>query len=488
MLKILRNYQDVCRLPNWKWQRTYWIKRVQERNFTNEIRALKNNEELGSKSKLKSISPFVDESGVIRVGGRLENSNLDFKQAHPIVLPDKYHLTDLIILHSHQVVGHGGIADTLNQIRDKFWLLKARRKIKSVLYNCNVCKIFRTKPVMQDMAPLPPDRCREAFPFENSGIDYVGPLYVKSGKELSKTYILLFTCAVTRAVHLELTTDLSTEKFLLAFRRFIARRGLCRIVYTDNAKTLKRAKKELELLNEVMKSNKVQDEFSKQGIKWKFIVERSAWWGGFWERMVQSVKALLKRILGKSSLTFRELETVITEVEAKLNFRPLTFTYSDLGEPESLTPGHFLIGRQLLSLPQGSSKLTSTKESLTRRFRHQQILVERIWRKWRQDYLMNLKSAHHSKLAKTGTCLKKGTIALVHEDKIPRLMGKMGIIMETFPGRDGKILQMHSTEELQPIGPGRTHWNKPPPGSSSMGYLLSVLFFAFCLSHFQLTI
>ncbi|XP_035221911.1 uncharacterized protein LOC118194814 [Stegodyphus dumicola] len=148
--------------------------RVQERNFTNEVRALKNNDELSSESKLRSLNPFVDESGVIRVGGRLENSNLDYKQAHPIVLPDKDHLTDLIILHSHQVVGHGGIADTLNQIRDKFWLLKARRKIKSVLHNCNVCKIFRTKPVMQDTAPLPPDRCREAFPFENSGIDYVG--------------------------------------------------------------------------------------------------------------------------------------------------------------------------------------------------------------------------------------------------------------------------------------------------------------------------
>ncbi|XP_035211056.1 uncharacterized protein LOC118185325 [Stegodyphus dumicola] len=137
---------------------------------------------------------------------------------------------------------------------------------------------------MQDMAPLPPDRCREAFPFENSGIDYAGPLYVKSGRELSKTYVLLFTCAITRTVNLELTADLSTENVLLAFRRFIARRGLCRIVY--NAKTFKRAKKELELLNEVMKSNEVQDEFSKQGVKWKLIVERAAWWGGFWEHMV----------------------------------------------------------------------------------------------------------------------------------------------------------------------------------------------------------
>ncbi|XP_035232733.1 uncharacterized protein LOC118204529 [Stegodyphus dumicola] len=109
--------------------------------------------------------PTRDESGVIRVGGRLENSYLDYKQAHPIVLPYKDHLTDLIILHSDQVIGDGGTADTLNQIRDKFWLLKAHRKIKSVLYNFNVCKIFRTKPVVQDMEPLPPDRCREAFPF-----------------------------------------------------------------------------------------------------------------------------------------------------------------------------------------------------------------------------------------------------------------------------------------------------------------------------------
>ncbi|XP_035207725.1 uncharacterized protein LOC118182487 [Stegodyphus dumicola] len=154
-LRFINNIKNTSKLSGClqvtelEMAETYWIKRVQERNFTNEIRALKNNDELSSESKLRSLNPFVDESGVIRVGGRLENSNLDYKQAHPIVLPDKDHLTDLIILHSHQVVGHGGIADTLNQIRDKFWLLKARRKIKSVLYNCNVCicKIFRTKPV-----------------------------------------------------------------------------------------------------------------------------------------------------------------------------------------------------------------------------------------------------------------------------------------------------------------------------------------------------
>ncbi|KAL0146824.1 hypothetical protein M9458_057763, partial [Cirrhinus mrigala] len=201
------------------------------------------------------------------------------------------------------------------------------------------------------MAPLPRDRITETPPFKVTGVDFAGPLYVKNDRVLCNAYITLFTCAVTRAVHLELVSSQSTESFLLALKRFISRRGLCKIIYSDNAKRFKRANQDLSELWQAIKDPQLLEYFSGKGIVWRFIVERAAWWGGFWERLVRSVKTCLRMVLGRASITFEEMSTLLMEVEATLNSRPLTFVHNEVDEPQPLTPAHFLVSERLTALP-----------------------------------------------------------------------------------------------------------------------------------------
>ncbi|XP_014836152.1 PREDICTED: uncharacterized protein LOC106914091 [Poecilia mexicana] len=260
-----------------------------------------------------------------------------------------------------------------------------------------------------------------------------------------KSYIALFTCAVTRAVHLELVSDQTTENFLLALKRFIARRGLCRVIYSDNAMTFKRADKDLKELWQNILGSTLTEFFTDKGITWKFIAERAAWWGGFWERLVRSVKTCLRKVLGKASLSFEELTTVLTEVEAVLNSRPLSYVTSDALEPQPLTPSHFLVGKRLTSLPPKiipsphlNQVLTANREQLGRRWKYQQKLLIGFCKRWHRDYLMDLKSVHRVN-SPTPTLLKVGGVVLLGEDYTPRQTWKMGRIVEVFPGKDGLI-------------------------------------------------
>lgn len=140
---------------------------------------------------------------------------------------------------------HAGVRDTLVQIREKYWILRAKQIVKKVVSRCTLCKRFKVKAGQQTTAPLPKDRITESPPFEVTGLYFAGPLYVKAQGSIKKSYIALFTCAVTRAIHLELVSDQSTENFLLALKRFTSRRGLCKVIYSDNAKTFKRADNDL---------------------------------------------------------------------------------------------------------------------------------------------------------------------------------------------------------------------------------------------------
>ena len=271
-------------------------------------------------------------------------------------------------------------------------------------------------------------------------MDFAGPLYCKSQ---DKAYIALFTCAVTRAIHLELVTDMTTEKFLLAFRRFVSRRGLCNTIYSDNAKTFKRAHKELNVLWDSLSSKELQEFFAARRISWKFIAEKAAWWGGMWERLVWSVKTCLCKVIGKASLSYKEIETILTEVEAVVNSRPITFTHTSSEEPVPLSPSHFLIGQRLTALPPTVNATSAVPDvnqnQLNRRWRYRQRIVNMFWIRWKREYLMELRSAHCSSPVKGPSDLKPGDVVLVNEDKLPKHLWKLGRITEVYVGRDGKV-------------------------------------------------
>ncbi len=313
-------------------------------------------------------------------------------QQHPWVLPTNHRTSELLIQYCHERVMNSGVRDTLVQVRERYWVLKGRQLVKWMISHCHICKRLKVKPAQQVTAPLPRDRIPESLPFEVTGVGFAGPLYVWLNGQSKKAYITLFTCAVTRAVHLEfrldyLGSDQTTEKFLLVLRRFIARRGLCKVMYSDNAKTFKRADHDLKELWKSFRGTELAEFFTDKGITWKFIAERAAWRGGFWERLVRSVKTCLKRVLGKASLNLEVLTTMLAEVEAVLNSRPLSHIHSDASEPQPLTPSHFMVGKRLTSLPPKTilppSQATNVnREDMDRRWRYWQRLLTNFWNSW----------------------------------------------------------------------------------------------------------
>ncbi|GFW07419.1 integrase catalytic domain-containing protein [Trichonephila clavipes] len=282
----------------------FWLKCVQSEFYSTEKLALKQNEQLRSSSEIKSLVPYLDENNLLRLTGWLLEADLCFGEKHPVILPRRCKFTELLVIREHERIGHCGVSATLTQLRKKYWIPKGRQLVKTMIRICLVCKKYSAKPADQLSGQLPRDRITQYPPFQIVGIDFTGAILVKDNQETRKSYVALFTCAVTRAVHLELVSDMSTKCFLFALRRFLARRD--------------------------------------KGIHWKFIVERAPWWGGFYERLVKTIKDPLRKILGRALLTFEELSTILSEVEVIVNHRPLTYVENDPGEPKPLTPAHFL--------------------------------------------------------------------------------------------------------------------------------------------------
>nr|GBM29379.1 hypothetical protein AVEN_256716-1 [Araneus ventricosus]GBM29398.1 hypothetical protein AVEN_11715-1 [Araneus ventricosus] len=262
---------------------------------------------------------------------------------YPIVLPSDHIVVQKMIMHKHKTLSHCGVQTLMSILREEFWILKSRRTMRKAIKTSTVCRRFEAKHSEVQAAPLPEGRLRDSATFEISGIDLAGPLYLRDG---SKAWVVLYTCAVYRAVHLELVTSLTTDKFLLSLRRFIARRGRPSIIYTDNGSNFKGSNQALNKVD----WNKINDDTSVSRIQWKFIPPSSPWWGGFWERLIGLLKTTLRKVLGKASLRYEELSTILCDCENIINSRPITYIPEDL-ELEPLTPPMFLRDIQKSGIP-----------------------------------------------------------------------------------------------------------------------------------------
>ena len=263
---------------------TYWYQEIQKTSFAEEWCRLQKKEGLPSKSPLRAPNPYFDTSDkLIKVGGRLQFSELPEETKHQIILPARHPVVDKIIMYYHEVQAcHAGAETTLAILREKFWILRGRRSVKRVINNCRICRRFRVGPIQQQMAPSPAERVTRASAFTHVGIDFTGHLVLKAQKKsdrsVQKAYVCIFSCATTRMVHLELTNDMTTEEFLQSLRCMYNRRGLCNTLWSDNQTTFKKADKDIQWLFEVSsrKINKVwkkldpsqlQRETSSKGIK-----------------------------------------------------------------------------------------------------------------------------------------------------------------------------------------------------------------------------
>ncbi|GFY19926.1 uncharacterized protein TNCV_2146191 [Trichonephila clavipes] len=261
-----------------------------------------------TRKSLKGLLIFEDEEGILRLKSRLINEEESKDFISPIILPFKHLAVRRFIAQEHLVNKHAGTLTLLTILRERFWIVKGKRTVRSVIKECLTCKRQKIKYLEVPFPPLPKDRTEVAAVFQVSGVDLAGPLLTKSKQ---KAWIVLFTCAVFRAVHLELITSLSTTDFIQAIRRFIARRGRISVMYLDNGTNFTGLNNALRQLDWTT----IESEFRVHEIRWKFNPPSSPWWGGFWERLIGILKDLLRKNLGRSCLSYEELQTLVCECE-----------------------------------------------------------------------------------------------------------------------------------------------------------------------------
>ena len=430
MLRFLRNARrrDRCSEPDLTSDelasgRDMLFRLVQADSFPAEVKALKEGKGIPVSSPIFNLSPFMADDGFMRVRGRLQFSELSFEAKHPVILP-KGHLACLLVREQHQLMHHAGVATLMTAVRSEFWVVGLRAIARRVVRSCIACRRQDAPACSEQTAPLPGDRVTRAPPFSVCGVDFAGPVFSVDFPR-KKLYICLLTCAVTRAVHLEVTESLSLEHFVMALRRFAARRGVPATIYSDNARTFVGA--------DVL----LRRYFGRLAPHWRFIAPLSPWWGGWWERLIRSVKIALRKSLGTRCLTRTELETVMCEVEACVNSRPLTFQGDTVDCPNPLTPNHFLTGHSVgFQAKVAESPSSVTPRVLGDRARVREMRLNKFWNAWTNDYLRNLPPAVRGKAQGD---LAIGSLVLIHEEKTPRLSWEIGMVTRLFPGRDGRV-------------------------------------------------
>lgn len=418
-----------------------YIKNVQIQCFASEYNALLNNKEISKSSRILGLNPFLHK-GLIRVGGRIEKSSQPFEQKHPIILPQGHKLTESIIREEHMRLLHCGVQCLIYSVRQRFWPLSGRKICKGVVRKCIKC--FRAKPGKLNylMGDLPEVRVNAHSVFLNVGTDFGGPFLLKDrftrNPKLVKCYICLFVCMSTKAVHIELVSELTTAAFLAAFRRFVSRRGRPTNIYSDNGSNYIGANNELGKLYDFLGNNceYIANQLASERIKWNFIPARSPTFGGIWEAGIKSVKFHLKRVVGDKSLNFEEFGTILAQIEGILNSRPICPINDDPDDLTALTPGHFLIGRTLSSLPERS--FMQVPENRLRKWEKLQSMVQHYWARWQREYLTELQVRTKWKL-NCNHMLKIGTLVLIRNDNASSLHWELGRIVQLYPGKDGVV-------------------------------------------------
>ena len=374
---------------------------------------------------MESIEVIV-ELDMHTSNGRIRHAHIEEERKSPIVLPKDTHFSKLVVLQAHHDVMHLGVEATLDQVRSKYLVIKGRQVVKILIRLCRRCQQIQGKPFSSVKQPdFPMFRVTLEKAFDNVGVDFAGPLLVqerKHGQSSSKACITLYTCAASRAVHLELVESLLTDCFIGCFRRIISRRGFPSRIYSDNAKTFKSAEKRILLL---MNDPGYESFLSKSRIIWEYILPKASWWGGFYERMIQTTKRVFKKILGRARLTLKESQTTLAEIEAVLNSRPLTYTSAE-DVSTVITPSHLVNGKRVISLPQEAIifKVTAAENSRSEIMERQDYvnrLFQHFHNRWRKEYLTELRMKHHHQSSyKCREDVEKGDIVIVENEKMPR--------------------------------------------------------------------
>lgn len=414
------------------------VRLIQVDAFGEELKQLERNGTLPNNHALKSLNLFL-LNGVIRVGGRISNSAYKLDKRHQMLLPKHHRFTEMLINALHLRHLHIGAQGLHALIRGRYWIVNGKNFIRQTLHKCIVCFKVNPKFLESFMGDLPNYRVEPAFPFQNTGVDYGGPIMIKMGgprsKIMVKSWFSLFVCMTTKAVHLELVTSLSSASFKAALQRFISRRGRPKNMYSDNGTNFIGCRRELQELQELFnKENQSQiaDYCLERGINWSTIPPRASHFGGQWEAGVKSVKYHFKRIAGNANLTYEEMLTLLIEIEGILNSRPLYALSNDPNDYNPITPAHFLIGRAIVGLPE--LDFSETADNRLTRYERITKLRQHFWKRFTQEYVTSLQQ--RAKWFKGKPEVKIGQLVLLKDENLPSYKWRLGRISKTYPGKD----------------------------------------------------
>ncbi|KAL7880976.1 hypothetical protein SRHO_G00032300 [Serrasalmus rhombeus] len=344
---------------------------------------------------------------------------------------------------------HAGRNHMLAQLSQRFWIPGANGTIRRFLSKCVTCKRLHGTAGKQLMADLP--KCRvlpDDPPFTRVGVDYFGPFLVKRGRGQEKRYGVIFTCLAIRAVHLEVAWSLDTDACLNAIRRFVARRGQVKEMYSDNGTNFRSADTELKKSIKEWNTNKITKHLQRKDIQWHFNPPAGSHHGGSWERLICSVRKVLNITAREQLLTDEGLHTLLCEAEAIINSRPITKASPDLNDLEALTPNHLLLLKKKPELPPGV--FNKDDNYANRRWKQIQYLTNVFWKRWCKEYLTQLQE--RQRWSTPARNFGVGDVVLIVDDTSPRNSWPLGRIVETFPDKKGFVRQVRiktKTNELR---------------------------------------
>ncbi|VDL78098.1 unnamed protein product [Nippostrongylus brasiliensis] len=385
----------------------------------------------------KDLNIQYDENGVLRCYGRLKHASIPTSAKTPIFVAAKTALARLLILEAHNQY-HQGVAHTMSTIREKYWIPKLRQQVSQILRRCIPCQRFNNLPYRYpETKDLPKRRVQQTRPFEHIGLDYFGPFHVTN--KADKVYGCILTCATTRLIHLELVEDMTTQMFLNALRRFFARRGVPKTITCDNAPTFLLGEKVLhETMKQMLEGTDTINAIARKEIAWIHITPYAPWQGGFYERLIRSIKQSLYKTLGQRKVSFDVLRTMFTEIEAVINSRPLTHQEEKWDQEPIIRPIDFIQQGIILDLPLDHDDSASSDPTYHSPEEAQQLttqlqvekalkssikLTEEFWHIWRTQYLTSLREHHKRNIdTKRGTTTtpKIGTVVILSEPDQPR--------------------------------------------------------------------
>ena len=461
-----------------------WLLReAQRRAFPKDLSRLHAGKELTKDSRLKFLTPILDQHQLLRVEGRIGNSSRPSTLSHPIICDAQDLLMEKYFEYIHLIMCHCGPSTLLANTGSKLHVIGARRLSRRICNRCITCRICRPRTGMQYMADLPSPRVNASPPFTHCGMDYAGPFTIKMGyvrkPTLLEAHVCVFVCLSTKAVHLEVVSDQTTPAFMAALQRFIARRGCPQHFYSDNGGNFVGARNSCHKLYALLKSQQEDEDIrhflaTHHEIQWHNIPAYSPHMGGLWEAAVKGMKAHLKRVMGVIRFTFEELTTIICRIEACMNSRPLIPITSHCPDGSSiLTSGHFLTNKSTSIYPEDPTPLTSLQTLY--KWRLCEGVVQQFWTRWSKEYLNSLQA--RTKWQSTTPNLKvDDVVAIKPIGKFLPCHWPLGRVHRLMPGKDGRVrvveLQTKAGFTQRSIArlaliyrPGEDE--EPPPGNLS---------------------